>query len=71
MSEANAEEHISAIVRILEDNQPHSVAELASLLDLSAEKIEELLRFLAKYNLISYDEVQKTAMINAEFLALT
>ena len=71
MSGTNAEEHMSAIIRILEDNQPHSVAELASLLHLSAEKIEAILRFMAKYNLVRYDEAEKTAVISTDFSALT
>lgn len=71
MSETNAEEHMSAIIRILEDEQPHSLPEIASLLNLSAEKVESFLRFLAKYNIITYDETRKTAVISADFLALT
>jgi predicted transcriptional regulator len=71
MSETNAEEHIRAIVRILEDNQPHSVAELASLSNLSAGKIEALLRFMAEYNLVTYDEAGKTAAIRTDFSSLT
>jgi Mn-dependent DtxR family transcriptional regulator len=71
MSETNAEGHMSAILRILEDKQLHSLSEIASLLNLSAEKVESFLRFLAKYNVITYDEARKTAVISADFLALT
>jgi len=60
-----------AIIHILEDQHPHSVAEIASKVNLSAEKIQHVFRFLTKYSLISYDEEHKTAVICDDFLALT
>lgn len=71
MSSANAKEHMNAILRIFEDRQQHSLLGVASLLNLSAEKVEFFLLFLAKYGAITYDEALKTAVIRTDFLALT
>jgi len=60
----------NAIIPILEDQHPHSVAEMASRVNLSAEKIQHVFRFLAKYSLITYDEQSKTAVICDDFLSL-
>ena len=60
-----------AIIDILEDQHAHSVAEIASKVNLSAEKVQHVFRFLAKYALITYDEVCKTAVICDDFVALT
>ena len=76
----NAEGHLTqkrkndtdnSIIHILEDQLPHSVAEIASLVNISAEKVEFFLRFLAKYSFVSYDETRETAVICADFLSLT
>lgn len=60
-----------AIIHILEDQHAHSVAEIASKVNLSAEKVQHVFRFLAKYALITYDEACKTAVICDDFVALT
>lgn len=74
MEKGGAEEHLKlqAILRILEDRYPHAVSgsELASLVDLPAEKVGAFLGFLAKYSFISYNETEKTARVRAEFSAL-
>ena len=60
-----------AIVKILEDQHPHSIAEIASRVNLSAEKIEYVFQFLAKYSLITYDDESQTAVICTDFSLLT
>ncbi|RZN42970.1 MAG: hypothetical protein EFT35_01340 [Methanophagales archaeon ANME-1-THS] len=59
-----------AIIDILEDEHPHSIAEIASMVNLSAEKVQHVVRFMAKYDLIRYDEECKTAVICDDFRAL-
>jgi len=66
----NAEEQMNAIIRILEDQHPHSVSEIASLVNISAEKVELFFRFLAKHGFVTYDEKRKAAIICADFLSL-
>jgi len=61
----DAEKQMNAILRILEDQQPHSVSEIASRVNTSEEKVELFLRFLAKYGFVTYDEDKKTATIRA------
>lgn len=63
---------MNAILRILEKYYPHSVSEIeiASFLNLSAEKVDLFLGFLAKYSVISYNERIKTAVICDDFLSL-
>jgi Mn-dependent DtxR family transcriptional regulator len=46
------------------------VAEIASLVNISAEKVESFVRFLAKHGIVTYDEERKTAIIRADFLSL-
>lgn len=70
MSDTIAEEQMDAILRILEDQLPHSVAEIASSENISAEKVESFFRFLAKYGIVTYDVERKTAIIRADFLSL-
>ncbi|RZN42969.1 MAG: hypothetical protein EFT35_01335 [Methanophagales archaeon ANME-1-THS] len=74
MKKDSAEEHLKlqAILHILEDRYPHAVSglEIASLVDLSAEKVGSFLGFLAKYSFITYNETEKTALIRADFSAL-
>ncbi len=59
------------IVDILEDQYPHSVAEIASRVNLEAEKVGSFLQFLANYSFITYDEQNTTALICPDFLALS
>ena len=70
--EISREEHLTpvdnSIIHILEDRYPHSVAEIASSVNLSAEKAEFFLRFLAKHSFITYDEQRETAVISTDFL---
>ena len=65
-----AENRMNAILRILEDQNPHSVSEIASRIKMSEEKVELFLRFLAKYEFITYDEERKTAIIRADTSSL-
>ncbi|MCD6455559.1 MAG: hypothetical protein J7K81_02050 [Methanophagales archaeon] len=55
----DAEKRMNAILRILEDQQPHSVSEIASRVNTSEEKVELFLCFLAKYGFVTYDEDKK------------
>jgi predicted transcriptional regulator len=59
-----------SIMDIMEDQQPHSVVELASRTNMPAETVELFLRFLAKYLFITYDEQRETAVMCADFLSL-
>lgn len=58
------------IVAILEDTYPHSVTEIASRVNVEAEKVRTFLQFLAHYSFIIYDEQNTTAMIYSDFAAL-
>jgi len=70
----NAEEQVemNTILRILEHQYPLSMSavDIASLVNIPAEKVELFLRFLAKYSFITYDEHRKTAVIHTDFLSL-
>jgi predicted transcriptional regulator len=55
------------ILQILEDQHPHSIAEIASRVKLSTEKIQLYFYFLAKSSLITYDEQSKKAVICYDF----
>ena len=74
MYDDNAEEQVemNMILRILEDQYPISMSEveIASLINISAEKVELFLRFLAKYSFITYNEQRETAVICTDFLSL-
>jgi predicted transcriptional regulator len=60
----------NSIIHILEDQRPHSMAEIASLVNISADKVESFVRFLAKYGIVTYGEERKEAIICADFLSL-
>jgi Mn-dependent DtxR family transcriptional regulator len=60
------EKRMDAILRILEDQKTHSVSEIASRVNISEEKVELFLRFLAKYEFVTYDEERKTAVMRAD-----
>ncbi len=60
------EKLMDAILRILEDQKPHSVSEIASRVNISEEKVELFLRFLAKYEFVTYDEERKTAVMRSD-----
>jgi len=70
----NAEEQVemNTILRILEHQYPLSISavDIASLVNIPAEKVELFLRFLAKYSFITYDEQKKTAVICDDFFSL-
>jgi predicted transcriptional regulator len=59
------------ILRILEDQYPHSIDEIASKMKLSTEKIQLYFYFLAKSSLITYDEQSKRAVICYDFQSLS
>ena len=60
----------NTIIHFLEDQQLHSVSGIASYTNIPAEKVELLLRFLAKYSFITYDEPSGTTVICADFFSL-
>jgi len=62
----NKEKLMDAILRILEDQKTHSVSEIASRVNISEEKVELFLRFLAKYEFVTYDEERKTAVMRSD-----
>ena len=72
MYKDNAEGKMKAILRILEDKfpLPMPVSEITSGVNISAEKVESFLRFLAKYGFVTYEEERKIATIHADFLSL-
>ena len=72
MYKDNAEGKMKAILRILEDKfpLPMPVSEITSRVNISVEKVESFLRFLAKYRFVTYDEERKIATIHADFLSL-
>jgi predicted transcriptional regulator len=61
----------NAIIDILEDQHPHSVAEIALRVNLEAEKVVAFLEFLADYSLVTYDQQDETAVICPDFSALS
>ena len=58
------------ILRILEDQHPHSVSGIAESVNMPAEKVEYIFRFLAKYSFITYDKKRNTVNIRPDFLSL-
>jgi len=62
----NKEKLMDAILRILEDQKIHSVSEIASRVNITEEKVELFLRFLAKYEFVTYDEERKTAVMRSD-----
>ena len=46
-------------MHVLEDQHSHSVSEVASCINIPAEKVEPFLRFLPIYSFISYGEQKK------------
>jgi DNA-binding IclR family transcriptional regulator len=61
---------MNMLLRILEDMHPYSVAGIASLLKIPEDKAALFLRFLAKYNIVTYDEEHDAAVISTDFLLL-
>jgi predicted transcriptional regulator len=61
----------NAIVDILEDQHPHSVAEIALQVNLEAGKVGSFLEFLANYSFITYNRQNTTAVICPDFAALS
>lgn len=70
--EVEEQMNMNAILCVLEYYYPHSVSkiELASLLQLSASKVDAILGFLTKYSVIRYDEESRTAAICEDFVSL-
>ena len=69
-NDAEADLKMNKLLRILEDMHPYSVARIASLMDITEDKVALFLRFLAKYHIITYDETEDTAVISTDFFAL-
>ena len=61
---------LNRLLRILEDLHPYSVPRIASLMDIPEDKVTLLVRFLAKYHIINYDEAEDTAVICTDFFTL-
>jgi DNA-binding IclR family transcriptional regulator len=62
---------LNSILRILEDQHPHSVSGIAKSVNMPAEKVESIFRFLAKYSFITYDKKRNTVNIRPDFLSLS
>jgi len=62
---------LNSILRILEDQHPHSVSGIAENVNMPAEKVESIFRFLAKYSFITYDKKKSTVNIRPDFLSLS
>jgi predicted transcriptional regulator len=69
-NEVEVDLKMNKLLHVLEDMHPYSVARIASLLDVSEDKVALFLRFLAKYNIITYDEAEDTVVICTDFFAL-
>ena len=61
---------ISLLFRILDDALSYSVAEIASLIGLPHGETTDLLKFLSKYHIVTYDEERNTAVICDDVLEL-
>lgn len=60
----------SVITEILEDQNPHSIAELAAHANLPLQAVSAFVHFLEKYALVTYDEQEQMVMITPDFALL-
>jgi hypothetical protein len=57
----------TVIMALLEDQNPHSLSELASHANIPVWKVNAFINFLAKYTLVTYDEQKQLVVISPEF----
>jgi DNA-binding IclR family transcriptional regulator len=67
----SGKEEIDALLHLLEDGRPHAVAELAARINLPGDTVTAVVRFLAAYSFITYDETRKIAVISPGYTALS
>jgi predicted transcriptional regulator len=58
------------IIEILEDRIPHTLSELATCANLPLRVVRAFVQFLAKFELLSYDEQKQIVLIHPEFAKL-
>ncbi len=58
------------IIEILEDRIPHTLSELATRANLPLRVVRAFVQFLAKFELLSYDEQKQIVLIHPEFAML-
>ncbi len=60
----------TVIMDILDDQNPHSLAELALHAKIPVWKVSAFINFLAKYALVTYDEQKQIVVIRPDFVLL-
>lgn len=60
----------TVIMEILDDQNPHSLSELASHANIPVWKVNAFINFLVKYMLVTYDEQKQIVVISPEFAML-
>jgi hypothetical protein len=60
----------TVIMDILDDQNPHSLAELAAHAKIPVWKVNAFINFLAKYDLVMYDEQKQSVVIRPDFVRL-
>jgi predicted transcriptional regulator len=60
----------TVIMDILDDQNPHSLSELASHANVPVWKVKAFINFLTKYALVTYDEQKQIAVICHDFVLL-
>jgi len=60
----------AVIMEILNDQVPHSLAELASIAHVPVWKVRAFVDFLAKYALVTYDQQKQIVAICPDFVLL-
>jgi predicted transcriptional regulator len=58
------------IIEILEDQIPHTLSELATCTNLPLRVVRAFVQFLAKFELITYDEQKQIVLSHPEFAKL-
>jgi predicted transcriptional regulator len=58
------------IMEILDDQNPHSLSELAAHAHISVSKVRAFVDFLEKYALVTYDQQKQSVIICPDFVLL-
>jgi predicted transcriptional regulator len=58
------------IMEILNDQNPHSLSELAAHANIPVSKVSAFVDFLAKYALVTYDKQKQLVVISPDFVLL-
>jgi predicted transcriptional regulator len=58
------------IMEILDDQNPHSLSELAARANIPVSKVSAFVDFLAKYALVTYDKQKQRVIICPDFVLL-